>query len=87
MLVALMLLAAATDWVPVRWPASDPKSLELVKGTAVNCLLLEQKDWSAEFSAKAAEAGITTLGVVRPGDPLDRLSERLTKAKLNGAVL
>lgn len=87
MLIAFMLLAAATDWVPVRWPGADPKSLELVKGTAVNCLLLEQKDWSADFSNKAAEAGITTLGVLRPGDSLDRLSERLTKAKLNGAVL
>lgn len=87
MLVALLLLAAAADWVPVRWPGSDPRSLELVKGTAVNCLLLEQKDWSADFSTKAAAAGIATLGVLRPGDPLDRLSERLTKAKLNGAVL
>ncbi|MCC6585270.1 MAG: hypothetical protein IT168_01010 [Bryobacterales bacterium] len=87
MLVALMLLAAAADWAPVRWPGSDPKSIDLVKGTAVNCLLLEQKDWSADFSAKAAEAGIATLGVLRPGEPLDRLAERLTKAKLNGAVL
>ena len=87
MLLALLLLATAADWVPVRWPGSDPKSLELIKGTAVNCLLLEQKHWSPEFSTLAAAMGVTTLGVLRPGDPLERLAERLTQAKLQGAVL
>jgi hypothetical protein len=27
-------------WVPIRWPWADAQSLELLSGTAVNCLLL-----------------------------------------------
>jgi hypothetical protein len=87
MLWAFLLIAAPADWVPARWPAADPASLELLKGAAVNCLLLESRHWSADFSARAASAGIATLGVVRPADSLERLPERLAQAKLNGAVL
>lgn len=88
MLFALLLLAAAvTDWVPARWNTAEPSSLELVKGTPVNCLLLESGNWSAGFSEKAAAQGVTTLGVIRPGDSVERLTERLTAAKLNGAVM
>jgi hypothetical protein len=51
----------------VRWPSSDVKSLELVAGTPVNCLLLEESNWSKAFIEKAAAQGLTTLAVVRPG--------------------
>jgi len=87
MLWALLLIASAADWVPARWPAADSASLDLLKGGAVNCLLLESRDWSAGFSAQASAAGIATLGIVRPPDSLDRLAERLGQAKLNGVVL
>ena len=42
-LLALLVLAIAPppDWVPARWPSGDPKSLELLRDTPVNCWLLE----------------------------------------------
>lgn len=72
MLVAFLLVAALGDWVPARWTSNDPKSLELVAETPVNCLLLEQTLWSQEFAQQAAKRGIATLGVIHPGgDPID----------------
>jgi hypothetical protein len=80
-------LAAPADWMPVRWPSSDPASLEIVRGTAVNCLLLEKGAWSAAFSEKANEAGIATLGVVREAGALADLQQAAAAAKLNGVVI
>src|SRR5438046_256480 len=87
MLLALCLVAGIADWVPIRWTTSDPTSLELVKDTPVNCLLLERRDWSPQFIHKAQESGIATLGVVRPdAGALDAAQEAVAK-KLNGVVL
>src|SRR3979409_2262926 len=84
MLLALLLIASAADWVPMRWISADPKSLELVKGTPINCLLLERAQWSPQFAKAASEMGGATLGVVRPeADSPDAAIE----AKLNGIVL
>ncbi len=84
MFLALMLLAGAVDWVPVRWHTTDPKSLDLVKGTVINCLLLEHAQWSPQFAKAAAEIGVATLGVVRP----DTSSvDGAIDAKLDGVVL
>ena len=54
------------DWVPVRWPWTDAKSLDLLNGTPVNCLLLTRP--SPEFIAAAAARGVVTLAVVAPGE-------------------
>jgi hypothetical protein len=54
------------DWVPVRWPWTDERSLELLAGTPVNCLLLRKPPTA--FTAAAAARGIVTLEVVRPGE-------------------
>jgi hypothetical protein len=54
------------DWVPVRWPWSDPQSLELLAGGPVNCLLLRQ--YPAELIAAAEARGLATLGVLEPGE-------------------
>ncbi len=82
----LFLIAASAGWVPARWISSEPGSLELLRGTPVNCLLLERDQWAPEFLAAAREKGIVVLGVVRPGDPLDgaRLAAR---SKLDGIAL
>jgi hypothetical protein len=66
MLLAFLLMAAVTDWVPARWISSDPAAIPLIQETPVNCVLLEQPLWSAEFASAARSAGIATLGVVRP---------------------
>ena len=47
-----MLLAAAAlagflpACVPARWFSSDPESLNLLKGTPINCLLIEARHWN-----------------------------------------
>ena len=66
MVVAFLVLAALGDWVPARWASNDPKSLDLVTETPINCLLIERPLWSQDFAQQAAKRGIATLGVVRP---------------------
>jgi len=39
--VGLMLLVGLADLLPARWKSADPKSLELLRGGAVNSILLE----------------------------------------------
>jgi hypothetical protein len=68
-----MLLLASTsvaDWVPMRWSSPEPKSLELLRDTPINCILLERPLWSSDLVKAAHERGIAALGVIRPGtDP------------------
>src|SRR5712692_6320383 len=72
MLFALLLGVSLVDWVPARWISAEPGSLDLVKGTPINCLLLEQNQWSAALGERAASQGIVTLGVIRRGgDPVE----------------
>jgi len=87
MLVAFLLLTAAPDLVPARWHSSDPKSLELVARTPVNCLLVEQRDWSAAFAKRAADRGIATLGVVRPAPDAVEQARQAVSLGLSGVVL
>src|SRR5262245_30368634 len=66
------------DWVPVRWPWADERSLELLAGTPINCLLLRTP--SAGFAAAAAARGIVTLAVIVPGE------DASTPPKADGVV-
>jgi len=87
MLLAFLLIASFADWVPARWISNDPKSLDLVKGTPINCLLLEHDQWSPALAEQAAKQEIVTLGVVRPGsDPVESALAALQN-KLNGVLL
>ncbi|MEZ5400767.1 MAG: hypothetical protein R2729_13930 [Bryobacteraceae bacterium] len=86
MLLLLALSIPAAGWIPARWHSADLKTLETIKLTPVNCLLLEREHWSAEFSAAAAEKGIVTLGVIPPGGKAGDLAGDATKAKLSGVV-
>lgn len=87
MLLAFLAIAAMVDWVPARWISNDPKSLELISGTPVNCLLLEERLWSAPFTERATQLGIATLGVVRPGaDPMMQ-AKKISDLKMTGVVL
>ncbi len=87
MLLALFLLAGAADLVPVRWNSADPKSLDLLRDTPVNCVLLEPANWDSAFITKAMERGVTTLGVVHPGADLVPQAHRAAELKLAGLVL
>src|SRR5947209_309367 len=85
--VAAPLLGAipASDWVPARWNWTDVKSLDLVSGTPVNCLLLKSTD--AAFAAAAKERGIIALAVIAPGgDPADAARNAI-RANYQGVVL
>jgi hypothetical protein len=88
LLAGVRVLGAAVpqpgDWVPMRWPWSDAKSLELLTGGPVNCLLL--KTVSAEFVAGASERGIASLALLRTGDVVAQARQAVA-AKVAGIVL
>lgn len=92
MLLALLLtLAAPPDWVPARWRWLETKTLEWLKGTPVNCLLVDwdsqQKAQAAVFASAAAEQGVATLAVIRPGGDPSEPARDAIRAKLTGVVL
>ncbi len=68
-LLAGMLLAfpAVEDCTPARWRDPAPESLELIRGTPVNCLLVEETAWRKGLLDAAREMGLLTLAVVRGG--------------------
>ena len=87
MLFALFLLAALHDWAPARWNSGDPKSLELLAGTPINCVLLESATWNADFVKQAEGRGIATLAVLHPGEGLLEQARRAVQLKMTGVVL
>lgn len=85
MLLALMVLAGMPDWVPARWNSTDPASLDLMAGTPINCLLLEEKSWGLAQAAR--EKGIAALAVVAPGEQALEKARRGVAAGAAGVVL
>jgi hypothetical protein len=80
------LCAAApppSAWVPVRWPWADTRSLELLAGTPVNCVLLQSP--TPELVAAAQARGVVALALVTPGG--DGAVDRALAAKVDGVVL
>lgn len=52
MLPFLFAMAAAfplQNCLPVRWPSSDPATLQLLEKSPLNCVLLEKPQWDAKF--------------------------------------
>ncbi len=87
MLFALLTLAALPDLVPARWASSDPASLDLIKGSPVNCVLIEEPRWSKAFNEKAGESGISTFAVIRPqSDPMSAVRKAID-LRFAGGVL
>ena len=89
MMLAVLLAATVSvaDWVPARWTSNEPKTLDLVAETPVNCLLLEQAQWSAAFADQAGSRGIVVLGLVHGSDDPAQVLKRAQEAKLAGLVL
>jgi hypothetical protein len=84
---AAVMIAMYPDWVPARWMSADPKSLDLLTNTPINCLWLERPQWSAAFAAEAAKRGIAILGVIRrEGDPIEA-ARALAKTGFTGGVV
>ena len=84
LLFALAALAAPADWVPMRWSSAEPASLDVLKDTPVNCLLLEQKNWAPALLDAAATRNLITLGVIRPGAVPERIPAGLYGVVLEG---
>ncbi len=72
------------DWVPVRWPWTDARSLDLLAGSPVNCLLLE--NYTTDFAAAAAARGLVTLAVLGPSADAGAAAKALA-AKVTGVAL
>src|ERR1035437_5231879 len=70
-------------WDPVRWPWADTRSLELLAGTPVNCLLL--KSPAPQLVAAAKARGVAALAVVTPGGAGGEV-DRALAAKVDGLV-
>lgn len=87
MLVAFLLVAALSDWVPARWTSNDPKSLDLIAETPINCVLLERPLWSQDFARQAAKRGVATLGVVHPGGDAIEAARVAKSLQFSGVVL
>lgn len=87
MLAAFFVLAALPAWTPARWNSGDPKSLDLLTGTPINCLLLESANWNAEFVHQAGVRGIAILGVLHTGPDLSAAARRAAELTLAGVVL
>jgi len=85
----LALLRAAVpqpaDWVPMRWPWSDPASLELLSGTPINCLLL--KTVGPDFVQAATARGLVTLAVIAPGGDVAGAARLAMAAKVTGIAI
>ena len=86
MLFAIVALAALPDLVPARWASNDPASLDLVRTTPVNCLLVEQTQWSRAFNDEAAKRGVSTFAVIHP-EAAGAETRRVPELHFTGAVL
>lgn len=82
---------APADLVPVRWNSTDAHSLDLVAGTAVNCLLITWKsdraDAFSKFATAADAKNVAVLAVLTPGsDPIQSAHQAIA-AHAAGIVL
>lgn len=93
MFSAVLMLALAVpvhdigSWIPARWYSHDAKSLDTVQTTPVNCLLIEQRDWTEPFVAAASQRGIAILGVIHPDQQALDAVHRAAAQKMTGIVL
>jgi hypothetical protein len=82
MLLALLAVASAASWVPARWHSGDPKSLQLIGGTPINCLLVDNPKLDATFVKAAHAQHIAVLNSIHSADDV----RRAAKWKMDGAV-
>jgi len=76
---------APQAWVPMRWPWQDARSLDLLAGTPVNCLLLET--YSPELVAAAEKRGLVTLARIAPGSDTVAAARAALARGVSGIVL
>lgn len=74
-------------WTPMRWPRAwkDPPSLDLLKGTAVNCLFVDRNDDLEPIVARARQAGLTVADAAGLPAGIAVVDGEWTGIKLNQA--
>lgn len=86
-LAILVLFASLPNWLPMRWRSIQPQSLDLLAGTPVNCILLEESAWNPEFLREAAKRRVATLAVLHSDANLMRRTRRAAAFSVDGVVL
>jgi hypothetical protein len=84
LLFALLTLPPATDWSPMRWFSPDPGHLSLLSGAPFNCLLVEEKHWSAALVEAAHRDGRVMLAVIHPGRNTAEQASRAASLNFDG---
>ena len=87
MFLPVAVLAVLPSLVPARWASNDPATLDLVRMTPVNCILVEQPQWSKPFNEEAAKRGLTTLAVIHPQSDAVPAATKAMGLRFDGAVL
>jgi hypothetical protein len=87
MLGAFLLVATLPNLVPARWFSAEPKSLDLLRDSPVNCLLLEQPQWSPAFLEAAAKRNLAAFAVIHPSAESMDQARKAVELRFPGAVL
>lgn len=80
-----LIATVAVSWVPMRWNSTDARTLELIRGSPINCLIMEKT--SAEFVSAAASHQIAVLLAARAGADLEEALSRVSSTGAAGLVL
>lgn len=67
MLVAAAIAGYLAGCVPARWFSGDPKSLELLNGSPISCLLVDAPHWTEGLVTEGHRRGLKMLAVVDSG--------------------
>ena len=82
---------APSDLVPARWNSTNPKSLTLLAGTPINCILLSWSDKEAPalaaFATAAGAKGISPFAILTPGTDPVTPARAAVRAHFAGIVL
>jgi hypothetical protein len=82
-----LLIVGAAECVPARWPSSELKTLELLRGTPVNCIIVPRIQWSAGLREAAEKQGVRVFGSIRtPNDLAAAPGSGLTAFVVEGAA-
>ncbi len=71
------------SWIPIRWWDPSAKSLDLLDGTPVNCLLLPEGVRNDRLIREARRRGLTVLGLALSVED----AQRLNRSVFDGVVL
>jgi hypothetical protein len=58
----LTLALLAAQCVPAHWFSADPRSLDLLTGTPINCLIVDPPNWTPALVTEAHRRGLKILG-------------------------